>query len=308
MKSTIDYETKGRIFNIQAFSLNDGPGLRTIVFLKGCPLSCKWCSNPESQSPLPQILFNNQNCIDCDDCFSICQNQAITNNNTYKLVRKNCSACGQCVENCYANALTMVGEDKSVKDVMERLEKEDSNFRYSGGGVTLSGGEPLMQENFARELLKACKENSWNTAIETTAYARVDLDKIIPLCDLVLMDFKHIDTNVHKKFTGRGNELILDNAKKISKLAKRLIGRVPVIPGFNADEKSILDIATFVKNLPNVSELHLLPYHRFGLSKYRLMGIEYPLGEEVQTPDEKEMEKYKQIVESVGLKCNVGAE
>ena len=303
-----DTKKIGKVFNIQRFSLNDGPGLRVIVFLKGCPLSCKWCSNPESQSYQTEILYNSKNCIDCHDCQTSCSHQAIDVRRPYKLLREHCTACTDCVQNCFANALTVIGEDMTVAQVMEKLEKEDTMFRYSGGGVTLSGGEPLMQADFAMEIFKACKANGWNTAIETTGYASEEsIRKCIPYIDLVLMDFKQIDSAVHKKFTGVENERIKKNARLISSLAKEMIARVPVIPMFNADRESIYEIGKFVKTLPNIKEIHLLPYHRFGLGKYKLMGWDYGLSDEIKTPDEAYMKELKEMVTSLGLTCNIGA-
>ena len=308
MENSIDYEQTGIVFNIQRFSLNDGPGLRVIVFLKGCPLSCRWCSNPESQMLQPQVMYNEKNCIKCGNCEETCQMGAIVVDNTVRFSPNVCTNCGDCVETCYAEALTMAGKEMTVREVMTELEKEDISFRYSGGGVTLSGGEPMMQSEFARELLRACKSNGWNTAVETTGYGREqDVQNMMPWCDLVLLDFKHTNDIIHKQQTGVDTQRIHKNIPKILELADQVIARVPVIPGFNADDDSIDSIADYVCHLGSISELHLLPYHRFGVNKYTCLGRPYDLAPEIQPPETEKMEHFKQIVEAHGLHCNIGA-
>lgn len=307
-KIAVDNSEKGIVFNMQRFSVNDGPGIRTIVFLQGCPLSCRWCSNPESQSKSKQIMFNAKNCVGCGKCKTICKRGAIDFNLPYRINRDKCVNCGACAENCYPGALVMSGKEMTVGEVIEELKKESINFRRSNGGVTLSGGEPLLQHRFAAELLKACKSMGWHTAIETTVYASEEvIDEVIPWVDLVLMDIKNIDANKHLKYTGVSNELILKNALKIAKSGTQIIVRVPVIPGFNADEKSIYDIAQFAKKLETVNEVHLLPYHKLGVNKYACIGRKYKIDDKVVPPKEEIMEKFKTIVENIGLNCNVGA-
>ncbi|ABK61056.1 MULTISPECIES: glycyl-radical enzyme activating protein [Clostridium] len=308
LKTNVNYEEKGNVFNVQRFSVNDGPGIRTIVFLKGCPLSCHWCSNPESQSRYSQILFNSKNCTDCHRCEVVCRENAIDFNNKYRILRDKCNECGECVENCYPGAIVKVGEEKSVKEVIDNVKKDFVQFRRSGGGVTLSGGEPLMQPSFALNLLKGFKELGINTAIETTSYTSKDIiDETMEWIDLVLLDIKTVDTQKHLEYTGVKNDIILENAKRISELGVKTIVRVPVIPGFNADEKSIEDIAKFATTLKMVDEIHLLPYHKLGVNKYECLGKEYKISDEIKTPTNEYMEKLKSVVENIGLKCNIGA-
>ncbi|MBU3103951.1 glycyl-radical enzyme activating protein [Clostridium gasigenes] len=303
----INYKEKGVVFNIQRFSVNDGPGIRTIVFLKGCPLSCTWCCNPESQSVYKQVMFNSENCNECGNCIKVCKRDAINFNNEYKIDKNKCTNCGECVDKCYSEALLMSGDDMTVEEVIKLIKKDSIHFRKSGGGVTLSGGEPLMQWKFASQLLKACKSMGWNTAIETTGFANNNiLEEVIPLADLVLLDFKHIDNSKHIKFTGVSNETILNNAKTIVKLAEKVIARIPVIPDFNCDENSIQEIVEFVKSLKYIEEIHLLPYHVFGLNKYTCLGKSYSMPKSVMTPTDDVMEKFKNIVENYGVKCIIG--
>ncbi len=257
------YDVKGRIFDIQRFSVHDGPGIRTIVFLKGCALRCKWCCNPESQ------------------------NYAIE-------------------EMEIDGKKKVVGRDVTVGEVMDIIKSDMPYYRRSGGGLTLSGGESLCQPDFAVALLRAAKENSINTAMESTGFAKFDvIEQYLPYLDLYLMDIKHMNSKKHAQFTSKPNELILGNAKKIAKQAKKLIIRVPVIPTFNDTEEEILEIAEYASELPNVNELHLLPYHRLGQDKYKGLGRAYELMDLVP-PSDEHMQRLLKAAETTGLKCQIG--
>lgn len=308
LKNEVDLNKVGTVFNIQRFSVNDGPGIRTIVFLKGCPLSCAWCSNPESQNKNKELLFNIKNCTGCHKCETICKMNAINFNNDNRIDRDKCINCGECVESCYPGALVISGKEMSVKEVLDELSKESVQFRRSNGGVTLSGGEPLLQDEFALEILKGCKSRGINTAIETTGYINKNIvEKVMPWVDLILLDIKTTDENKHLKYIGASNKLILENAKLMSDLGANIIVRVPIIPEFNCDIKSIENIAKFTKSLNNIKEIHLLPYHRFGLNKYECLGRNYMVRDDINTPSEETMLELKKIVENIGLKCNIGA-
>lgn len=301
-----DVEKKGLVFNIQRFSVNDGPGVRTIVFLNGCPLRCKWCCNPESQQLKPVVMFKAQNCVGCGNCEVVCPTGASNLNVPGKIDHTKCIACGKCVDVCYHRALELSGKEMSVEDLMIELYKDRIVYKRSGGGITVSGGEAFVQHEFLLELLKTCKSLGWHTAIETTGYTTTDiLDKVVPYLDLVMMDIKHVDPKVHKAFTGVSNERILENAMYISHLAKEMIVRVPVIPGFNADKNVIAAIAKFTSYLHNVHELHLLPYHDLGSNKYAMMGKDYELSG-TKTPEKDYMEELKAVVEQEGLTCKIG--
>lgn len=257
------YNVRGRIFDIQRFSTHDGPGVRTIVFLKGCPLRCRWCCNPESQNYEVQLMKQK-------------------------------------------GKTKTVGYDTTVKEVIEEVMRDMPYYSRSGGGLTLSGGECLWQPDFAVALLKAAHENGINTAIETTGFADWEvIEQFIPEVDVFLMDIKHTNSAKHKEFTTRPNELILENARKIAEKAKRLIIRVPVIPGFNDTSEEIGEIAKFTASLPNVNEIHLLPYHRMGKDKYDGLGRPYLMGD-VPSPTSAKMQELLAVCKSYGLTTHLG--
>lgn len=299
-------ECKGRVFNIQRFSVNDGVGIRTIVFLKGCSLKCKWCSNPESQEKKIQLIYNEANCIKCGRCINKCDKNAIYyEDNICKIDWDKCNNCGECVDSCFGNALELEGKDLTVKEVIQEVKKDYSHFLRSDGGLTISGGEPLMQKEFTKALLLEAKSNGINTAMETTAYAKEsDIREILPLVDMFLLDIKSIDNDKHIKFTGVSNEVILNNAKLIAKEGKEVIIRVPVIPEFNDDIKSIKEIAKFVRELEVIDMINLLPYHKLGVNKYKSLGRKYEL-DELQLLTEEKIERLKKEVIKEGLLCKI---
>ena len=257
------YETKGRIFNIQRFSIHDGPGIRTIVFFKGCFMRCEWCCNPESQKFEIQTMIEN-------------------------------------------GKEKTVGRDVTVGELLPELLADRPYYRRSGGGITLSGGEILCQPQFARDLLRACKENGLHTAVESTANAPFEkIEMILPYLDLYLMDIKHMDSEKHKRYTGVPNGLILENAKKIAESDTKLIVRTPVVPSFNDTAAEIKAISKFAAGLPNVEEHHLLPYHRLGQDKYDQLGRTYAL-KEILPPTDEKMQYLLSVAEESGLKCQIG--
>lgn len=301
----VDYEMEGVLFNIQRYSLHDGPGIRTIPFFKGCPLSCKWCSNPESQHPKPELIFKKSDCIRCGKCIEACEQQALSVSNAFFIDRERCIQCGECTQVCPTQALEMKGKRMTVADVMRELQKEENLYRRSGGGITLSGGEPLAQPAFARELLKACKEKGWHTAIETTGFTTPEvIADVFPYVDLALTDIKAINPAIHLANTGIENSQILENLLRISFLTKTIV-RIPVIPGVNDNPEEIHNIAEFARLMSNVDTLHLLPYHSFGENKYGLLGRIYPMGE-ADSIAESKMELLKREVESSGFHCHIG--
>lgn len=269
---------KAYVFNIQHYSLHDGPGIRTNVFLKGCPLRCKWCSNPESQNLQPEIFYNNNKCIGCKGCSS-CKSDAISFDSDNKAVinRDKCSNCLTCSSNCPTGAITTQGKLKTIKEILDIVEKDSVFYTRSEGGVTISGGEPLMHGKFTINLLKQAKKRRINTAIETCGYSNYEILKgCAESLDTILFDIKSLNEEKHKKFTGVSNKLILENFNKLCidfpKLKKHV--RTPVIPTFNDNEEDIKGIIEFLKDKPNVS-YELLPYHKFGEGKYKSLGREY---------------------------------
>lgn len=254
---------KGRIFDIQRYSIHDGPGIRTIVFLKGCALRCKWCCNPESQS------------------YDI-ENMAVKGKEK------------------------VIGKDVTVREVMEEVVKDLPYYNRSNGGITLSGGECLLQPDFAESLLRAAKEMGIHTAIESTAIVDYQvIERLLPYIDLFLMDIKHLDTVKHKQFTNQPNEKILINAMKIAMSGQHLIIRVPVVPTFNDTPKEIRAIAEYAKALPGVKELHLLPYHRLGSDKYNGLNREYEL-KNLEPPNDETMQRLKEEAKKTGLNVQIG--
>lgn len=267
----------GLIFHIQRFSVNDGPGIRTTVFLKGCPLRCRWCHNPESISPEKQLMLREDRCIRCGDCSSLCPNGAIgRTDGTFVTHRDSCQVCGTCLDACYAEARTIAGREMTVGDVILEVQKDRVFYDQSGGGVTFSGGEPLFQHEFLLELLAASRGEGIHTTVDTTGYTSPEiLERLSRFVDLFLYDVKTLNEQQHREYTGVSNRIILDNLRRLVSWGNRVIVRIPLIHGVNDDEASIRDIGAFVKGLGAVSETHLLPYHRTGTEKYQRLGMEH---------------------------------
>lgn len=304
--AAVDYKAEGIVFDIQRFSIHDGPGIRTIVFLKGCPLSCLWCSNPESQKLEPVVMHSNDKCVKCGKCFEACSTGAIQIEDSIVIDRNKCIGCGECVSICPTGALSMKGEKMTVEEVVKILKKDRAIYRKSDGGITISGGEPLVQWKFAAELLKACKAQGWNTAMETTGYGSAEaIEAVFPFVDNVLLDIKSTDSEVHKKFTGVTTEVIMRNARRISEITDVVV-RVPTIPTVNAFEDEFVKISEFSKTLNNVRTIHVLPYHTYGESKYALLGKDYPMGYEIKPLSNEDAEVFKKVVEAQGLNCIIG--
>jgi pyruvate formate lyase activating enzyme len=298
----------GWVFNIQHFSIHDGPGIRTTVFLKGCPLRCLWCDNPESQQLEPQIVFWQERCIHCDVCLSICPQMAleVDAEGNRRLIVERCDLCGRCVEECYAQALEQIGRLMTVAEVLDEVEGDRRFYEQSGGGVTLSGGEPLAQARFSQALLQACHERWIHTAIETSGHGPWAVwQELLPHLDLILYDLKEIDSERHEAMTGVPNQLILDNVRRLARTGKEIIVRRPVIPGYNDSPESIHALARFVKSLGTVEEVNLLPYHRFGRTKYDRLGKEYAMGDRPSL-GEGDVAELEEIVSSYGLRTKVG--
>lgn len=289
----------GLVFDIQRFSIHDGPGIRTTVFLKGCSLRCFWCHNPESIRPKPELQSFPTKCIGCGECVTACPEgvHAIRDGERVMLWAQ-CVACGRCVEACFPGALVMAGKSMSSDEVVTEVLRDRAFYERSGGGVTLSGGEPALQKEFSREILSACKDQGIHTAIETAANCRWDdLEELLSVTDLVMMDIKHIDSEKHRAATGVSNERILANAERLAASGKPIIFRVPVIPTVNDSPEEIGAIASFVKRIAGGSpdiRLELLPFHRLAADKYRSLGLEYRAGQ-LPELDKARMEMLRDI-------------
>ena len=302
-------EGKGIIFNIQRYSIHDGPGIRTTVFMKGCPLRCLWCQNPESHVFQPELFYNRERCAGCGRCVSACPAKAIKlQEGRSKTDRTLCRGCGTCVEPCLEGARALMGRIVSVEEVFAEVDKDAIFYERSGGGVTLSGGEPLAQPEFATNILKLCKNAGIHTAIDTCGHAPWEkIKRVLEYVDLVLYDLKHLDPAEHQKMTGRSNTLIVENLKRIFHEAHiPLMIRIPVIPAFNDTLETLERTAAFIlKELDPSVPVHLLPYHRLGDSKWEQMERSHPsLG--IAPPSDEYLEKVKKHLERRGLKVAIG--
>ncbi len=300
-------EIRGMIFDIERFAVHDGPGIRTVVFLKGCPLRCLWCHNPESIRKMQELFFFESRCIDCGNCFEVCATGAHKISNGEHIIdRALCNVCGRCARVCDAEALTIVGKRMTVGEVITEVEKDRTFYETSGGGVTLSGGEPAYQKEFSLALLKECKEGDLHTVIDTSGYVREGILKgLLEYVDLVLYDLKCLDPDKHLKFTGVPNELILNNAKVITDIGKAVIFRAPIVPGYNDSDEDIRRLGEFVENLKGDPKIELLPYHRLAEDKYRRLGRPYPL-KGLLSPKKEHMEKLADDLRSYDIEVLIG--
>lgn len=285
-------EEKGLIVNIQKFSIHDGPGIRTTVFFKGCPLNCWWCHNPESIKAEMEVIYKEKKCIRCGVCGQIdgLELKEVTENQCY---------------NCPTEALEMMGELYTVEELMSVILADKTFYENSNGGVTFSGGEPLMQNNFLVEIAKACKEMGVHVTVDTTGFSDWKcIENILPFVDVFLYDVKFMDSVLHRKYTGVDNKLILENLIKLSSRKKEIYIRIPVIPMINDSEENIIGICEILKNI-HIRQVNLLPYHGIGSSKYKNLKRPYLL-EELSEPSEAKMTALKEIIEGYKIKTIIG--
>ena len=292
---------RGTVFHIQKYSVNDGPGIRTTVFLKGCPLRCLWCANPESQLRKQQVLWEQSSCRNCGHCAKICPAGAITLiDGRVRINHRQCTACGVCIRDCPGHALKPEGGEKTVQEVLDTVLQDRPFYEESGGGLTLSGGEMLIQPEFSKQLLLAAKEEGLHTCAETTGFTEPAVfAAVTETLDLLLFDMKHWDSEAHRRGTGVGNELPLQNLRTAIGSGKEVLPRIPVIPGFN---DSLDDAAKFCARLSEVGaeRCQLLPFHQFGENKYALLGRDYRY-RDVPALHREELETYRQVFLQHGI-------
>jgi len=293
-------DIKGWIFDLQRFSLEDGPGIRTTVFFKGCPLRCEWCHNPESQSPHPELLFSPDRCVFCRACAAVCRGAAhrFDAEGAHTLDRRQCQVCGRCAAICPARALQIAGREWTVREVIAEAERDEFYYRHSGGGVTLSGGEPLSQPAFALALLSACRDREWHTAIETCGEAPwTTLNRFVPLVSLFLYDFKESDPERHRRFTGVDNRRILANLERLNDAGAVISLRCPIIPGRNDRPDHFAAIAALAERLPAIRDVRLLPFHPLAASKLARLGRPNPF-EELSFPPQAAVSAWRAAIQA----------
>lgn len=288
---------KVNIVEIKRFAVHDGDGIRTTVFFKGCPLKCLWCHNPETLSPKRQLAFYGHKCVMCGKCAEVCSLHSLSGG-THTIDKEKCVLCGRCAEVCPQSAIEIFGTEMTVDEVCTALIKDKSFYDESGGGITLSGGECLLQSEACREILKEMKRCGINTAVDTCGFVpREAIDRVMPYTDTFLYDIKAIDVDVHKRCTGQPNGLILDNLMYIDKSGAKTEIRIPYVPGYN--DNQIDKIGSFLAQLKNVTGVRVLPYHNYAASKYAALGIEDTLPKTL--PSEAEISKAKDILKNYGI-------
>lgn len=303
-------EPSGTLFRIERLAVHDGPGIRTVLFFKGCPLRCAWCSTPESQSSMPETLYTVEQCTGCGECIDACPQGALSFAPDGRIHTDPtlCTGAGLCAKACRYGARKRVGGTLRLSKVLEEIEKDEIFYHRSGGGITLSGGEPLLQPAFARPLLEAARARGIPTALETCGHFSWEACEALgPFLDLVYVDLKHTDPSRHEALTGVGNEIILANLQRMDTLwtGTGLVVRVPLIPGINDDRENLEETAAVVQGLDRATRVELLPYHRYGVATYARLGRAYPL-EDIRPPSKNDVQAAAAIFTSHGLAVQIG--
>lgn len=289
---------KGLVFDIQRFSIHDGPGIRTTVFLKGCPLSCLWCHNPESQDPKPEIFFTASKCIGCLFCARMCERGGHRfEDGVHVYDRSECIRCGDCTRECYPQALEVAGKGMTVDEVVAEVRKDQPFYETSGGGMTLSGGEPLMQFGFTKAILEAAKEARLHTCLETCGYAKQErMLEVHPSVDLFLYDVKETDSGKHREYTGVPNDMIMANLSALSAAGARIVLRCAIIPGLNDRPDHFAAVARLAEELNGIQAVDVLPYHPLGTSKTQRLG-KIPRLAETPTPSDSTVRAWVEAIQ-----------
>ncbi len=300
------FKARACITDIERYAVHDGPGIRTVVFFKGCPIRCLWCQNPETNHVYPEIMFRKDSCIGCMECVSACPEQAIAFGKTgFDFDRSKCIVCGKCADVCPTKAREISGKIMPFEKVLEDVLADKTFYENTGGGVTVSGGEPTMQTEFICDLFKCVKEKGIHTAMETCGYCESkEFRRAIEYCDMILFDIKHTDSDMHKKFTGVRTEWIMENLKTAQQMQKDIIIRIPLIPNVNDSDENLHRTAQIAKEV-GAREIHILPFHQAGESKWDSLGREYEC-ESWQLPEEELLKHAEDILKESGIIVNIG--
>jgi len=305
-KNSVTATTKRLVLSIARMTIHNGPGIRTLILFKGCPLRCLWCSTPEAQKDEAEIALYSVRCIHCEQCVPVCPTNAINlTGETVNINRAMCNSCGKCTQVCYTEAIKLLGQEMTIEELLTEAKKDATVYKHSRGGVTISGGEPLLNPEFTQELLRAFKEENISVGVDTCGHVPwTNIEKVLPYIDFFLWDIKHMNGEEHRKFTGVSNKLILSNARSVSERNVPLYIRVPVIPGYNDSEENIRATCEFARDLSSLVNIDLLPLHHLGKARYDSLNRAYPIADIPLIPDSV-LHNIKRLVESYQLNCSI---